>query len=317
MVRGKAAAKSSSSTSKKAKVEATAINELVGHVVEELDNDTEQEILKYLRKDRTLGPKVLGMLRKRVFEKSEEASINEGDLEEILPSTLNKWDLIGKARTQVLLQKFNPDLNEQITDPWNKGECCECLGWAMNVDPKSAIPNKKFGECMEYAIEHYKANDEPLAQLVFKEVVVGTGKKAIRKKVIDFDKVGTFVVDKEQGTLTHRKENLVAKLPQHMLEDASFAIVQNYSETKAMVRTTFNDTPVLRIFALGKQNIQNRPVYVATKVEARSSSGSPKPLKSSNARQEVAEQLDRRRLSRKSSNASSEGRMPAGSGGAV
>lgn len=193
----------------------------------------------------------------------------EGSPTEVLVPGLSKWDLIGKQRSQVILAKLCPALSTEVAEKWSKMECVEALSLACNVDPRSVVPSKLFGDIITSAVARYEENLRPFHGISLKRVEAGSAKNKYTKQVLDYEKVGVFTFDAQAKTITHRREKQSAGLPVHMINDAKFALLHNWHEAKAIIRASWNDTLVLRFFEAANVVIDNRPLLLATKDEAR------------------------------------------------
>jgi hypothetical protein len=200
-------------------------------------DDTEDQILELIRKDPSLGPKVLMMLQKGMLCPQP---VN-GDR---IPSCANKWNLLGKDRCIALLSCLSDELTAPLLDKWPKKDVETLLAFALDVEDSSALPSKRMSGVQQWVRTRASLVGDRLQSVAFTE---DTPKK------VDWQKFGVFEIIPAAGgegkLIRHRLNNEVSvALPAELEVAPNLSLVGNYSASKALLKTDLTQVSVLKIF---------------------------------------------------------------------
>lgn len=226
-------------------------------VMKMAEDDTENQILELIRKDPSLGPKVLVMLQKDMLSNQ---AVN-GDK---IPSCINKWNLLGKDRCITLLQSLSQQLLPSVTEKWSKRDVETLLAFALDVEDSSALPSKKMSGIQAWVTTRASAVGDRIEGLTF---------TSDSPKKVDWDKSGVFEIKDIEGSkvIQLRLQNdIKVTLPAEFAAASSLSMVCNFSASKAMLKTELTSVSVAKIFKRGNVNLP-MPLFDKTVSEAASS----------------------------------------------
>ena len=226
-----------------AAVSADEASRFASKMVKMAQDDTEDQILELIRKDPSLGPKVLMMLQKGMLCQQPT------DVDRI-PSCANKWNLLGKDRCVSLLCSLSDQLTAQVLEKWPKKDVETLLAFSLDVEDASALPSKRMAGVQQWVRTRVALVGDRLQSLVFTEDT---------PKRVDWQKFGVFEIIPAAGgegkLIRHRMHNdLKVALPAELAAAPNLSLVGNYSASKAMLKTDLTQVSVLKIFR--RENVE-------------------------------------------------------------
>ena len=202
-------------------------------------DDTENQILEMIRRDPSLGPRVLTMLQKGMLNQQAATSADR------IPPGSNKWNLLGKERCITLLNSLTSNLSQSLLEKWTKKDVETLLSFALDVEDSSALPSKRMSGVQEWVTTRAQEVGGRLRNVALTD---DTPQK------VDWQKFGVFeVVEPESNdmpkVIRHRlTQSIKVSLPAEFAAASSLTLVGNYSASKAMLKTDFTTVSVAKIF---------------------------------------------------------------------
>jgi hypothetical protein len=227
-----------------APVSADEASRFASKMMKMAQDDTEDQILELIRKDPSLGPKVLMMLQKGMLCQ-QPANVDR------IPSCANKWNLLGKDRCITLLSGLSDQLTAQVLEKWPKKDVETLLAFTLDVEDASALPSKRMAGVQQWVRTRAALVGDRLQSLAFTEDT---------PKRVDWQKFGVFEIipaaDGDEGRfIRHRMQNdLKVALPAELAAAPNLSLVSNYSASKAMLKTELTTVSVLKIFR--RENVE-------------------------------------------------------------